>query len=238
VACTRQPPRLSGGSQGPADRSARSRIPRSPWPCSSGRAFRARLSVAAAGHRERVGQLLDRDLCRRGAGVLDDVVQGFLHDPVGRRLQRRSERAGCRIAAHFDVDVGGAQAGGAEVGERVGGADDPCSLARLRQRITREVIDLGQRVCRALGIAFSRAAGRSRRRTPGWGQANEHGPGTTRSTPHRLIPQPVVHSQRATSRRTTTKDSAGPDCRILAMRKYVGGLGLRRSEEPISRRGP
>jgi hypothetical protein len=45
---------------------------------------------------------------------------------------------------------------------------------------------------------------RSRRRTPRWGQANEHGPGTTRSTSHQSILQSVVHSQRATSRRTTS----------------------------------
>ena len=32
---------------------------------------------------------------------------------------------------------------------------------------------------------------RSRRRTPGWGQAIEHGPGTTRSTSHRVDP-PIV----------------------------------------------
>ena len=41
------------------------------------------------------------------------------------------------------------------------------------------------------------------RRTPGWGQAIEHGPGTTRSTSHRSISNPVVHSIRATSRRTS-----------------------------------
>jgi hypothetical protein len=41
----------------------------------------------------------------------------------------------------------------------------------------------------------------------GWGQAIEHGPRTTRSTSHRSILQSVVHSQRATSRRTTTKRS-------------------------------
>jgi len=44
---------------------------------------------------------------------------------------------------------------------------------------------------------------KSRRRTPRWGQANEHRPGTTRSTSHQSILQSVVHSQRATSRRTT-----------------------------------
>ena len=48
---------------------------------------------------------------------------------------------------------------------------------------------------------------RSRRRTPRWGQANEHGPGTTRSTSHRSILQSVVHSQCATSRRTTSRSS-------------------------------
>ena len=36
------------------------------------------------------------------------------------------------------------------------------------------------------------------RRTPGWGQAIEHGPGTTRST-HSSISNPVVHSLCATS---------------------------------------
>jgi hypothetical protein len=45
---------------------------------------------------------------------------------------------------------------------------------------------------------------KSRRRTPRWGQANEHRPGTTRSTSHQSILQSVVHSQRATSRRTTS----------------------------------
>jgi hypothetical protein len=64
---------------------------------------------------------------------------------------------------------------------------------------------------------------RSRRRTPRWGQANEHGPGTTRSTSHRSILQSVVHSQRATSRRTTIRSSAarGPQLRnrAIAMRQ-------------------
>jgi hypothetical protein len=41
-------------------------------------------------------------------------------------------------------------------------------------------------------------------RTSRWGQAIEHGPGTTRSTSHQSILQSVVHSQRATSRRTTS----------------------------------
>jgi hypothetical protein len=36
----------------------------------------------------------------------------------------------------------------------------------------------------------------------GWGQAIEHGPGTTRSTSHQSTLRPVVHSLRATSRRT------------------------------------
>jgi hypothetical protein len=48
---------------------------------------------------------------------------------------------------------------------------------------------------------------RSRRRTSRWGQAIEHGPGTTRSTSHQSILQSVVHSQRATSRRTTNLSS-------------------------------
>ena len=50
---------------------------------------------------------------------------------------------------------------------------------------------------------------KSRRRTPGWGQATEHGPGTTRSTSHPLILQSVVHSQRATSRRTANRIDIG-----------------------------
>ena len=62
---------------------------------------------------------------------------------------------------------------------------------------------------------------RSRRRTPRWGQAIEHGPGTTRSPSHRSILQSVVHSQRATSRRTTTSrrptaESPPPGYRIRA----------------------
>ena len=48
---------------------------------------------------------------------------------------------------------------------------------------------------------------RSRRRTSRWGQAIEHGPGTTRSTSHQSILQSVVHSFRATSRRTTKSSS-------------------------------
>jgi len=50
------------------------------------------------------------------------------------------------------------------------------------------------------------------RRTPGRGQAIEHGPGTTRSTSHQSILQSVVHSQRATSRRTTNLSSADMRC--------------------------
>ena len=48
---------------------------------------------------------------------------------------------------------------------------------------------------------------KSQRRTSRWGQAIEHGPGTTRSTSHPLTLQSVVHSQRATSRRTTNLSS-------------------------------
>jgi hypothetical protein len=43
---------------------------------------------------------------------------------------------------------------------------------------------------------------RAGRRAPRWGQAIEHGPGTTRST-HQSISNPVVHSMRATSCRTS-----------------------------------
>jgi hypothetical protein len=42
------------------------------------------------------------------------------------------------------------------------------------------------------------------RRTPRWGQAIEHGPGTTRST-HQSISNPVVHSLCATSGRTSPR---------------------------------
>jgi hypothetical protein len=48
----------------------------------------------------------------------------------------------------------------------------------------------------------------AKRRTSRWGQAIEHGPGTPRSTSHRLDPPSVVHSQRATSRRTTSRERA------------------------------
>ena len=57
---------------------------------------------------------------------------------------------------------------------------------------------------------------RSRRRTPRWGQAIEHGPGTTRSTSHPLILQSVVHSQRATSCRTSTSNTLGCPRRTFA----------------------
>jgi hypothetical protein len=56
---------------------------------------------------------------------------------------------------------------------------------------------------------------RAERRTPRWGQANEHEPRTTRSTSHPLILQSVVHSQRATSRRTAT--SIGVDARLTPL---------------------
>jgi hypothetical protein len=59
----------------------------------------------------------------------------------------------------------------------------------------------------------------------GRGQANEHGPGTTRSTSHPLILQSVVHSFRATSRRTVHSTSAAP----AARRACVGGG----AEEPL-----
>jgi hypothetical protein len=49
---------------------------------------------------------------------------------------------------------------------------------------------------------------RAGRRTPGWGQAIEHGPGTTRST-HSSISNPVVHSLCATSGRTSPLRSSG-----------------------------
>ena len=44
---------------------------------------------------------------------------------------------------------------------------------------------------------------KSRRRTPRWGQAIEHGPGTTAQLTFPSISNPVVHSIRATSRRTS-----------------------------------
>ncbi len=50
---------------------------------------------------------------------------------------------------------------------------------------------------------------KSRRRTPRWGQAIEHGPGTTRST-HQSISNPVVHSLCATSGRTSPLRSCDP----------------------------
>jgi len=56
----------------------------------------------------------------------------------------------------------------------------------------------------------------------GRGQAVEHGPGTTRSTTHPLILQSVVHSFRATSRRTVQSASeayASGGARILGLRK-------------------
>ena len=49
----------------------------------------------------------------------------------------------------------------------------------------------------------------------GRGQAVEHGPGTTRSTSHPLILQSVVHSFRATSRRTVHLESLGISHRTL-----------------------
>jgi hypothetical protein len=48
---------------------------------------------------------------------------------------------------------------------------------------------------------------RSRRRTSRWGQAIEHGPGTTRSTSHPVDLQSCVHSLRATSRGTASRSS-------------------------------
>jgi hypothetical protein len=60
---------------------------------------------------------------------------------------------------------------------------------------------------------------RAKRRTPRWGQANEHGPGTTRSTSHQLILQSVVHSQRATSRRTSRTNSRP----VIALPSANGG---------------
>ena len=48
---------------------------------------------------------------------------------------------------------------------------------------------------------------KSRRRTSRWGQAIEHGPGTTRSTSHQSILQSCVLSLRATSRRTAWSGS-------------------------------
>jgi hypothetical protein len=48
---------------------------------------------------------------------------------------------------------------------------------------------------------------KSQRRTPRWGQAIEHGPGTTAQLTFPSISNPVVHSIRATSRRTSPKTS-------------------------------
>ena len=51
---------------------------------------------------------------------------------------------------------------------------------------------------------------RSRRVTPRRGQVIEHEPGTTRSTSHQLILQSIVHSLRATSRRTVHRGRDWP----------------------------
>jgi hypothetical protein len=58
---------------------------------------------------------------------------------------------------------------------------------------------------------------KSQRRTPRWGQAIEHGPGTTAQLTFPSISNPVVHSIRATSRRTSPRHScegrrAGREC--------------------------
>jgi hypothetical protein len=65
---------------------------------------------------------------------------------------------------------------------------------------------------------------RAGRRTPGWGQAIEHGPGTTRST-HSSISNPVVHSLCATSGRTSPYRSSGlsphmSKALVLSMRTF------------------
>lgn len=54
---------------------------------------------------------------------------------------------------------------------------------------------------------------KSRTTHVGAGTGHEHGPGTTRSTSHRLILQSVVHSLRATSRRSVLSISAEDDRR-------------------------
>jgi hypothetical protein len=59
---------------------------------------------------------------------------------------------------------------------------------------------------------------KSRRVTPRWRQAIEHGPGTTRSTSHPLILQSVVLSFRATSRRTVHLDTLPRDDRRACVR--------------------
>jgi hypothetical protein len=67
--------------------------------------------------------------------------------------------------------------------------------------------------------SFAPRRPRARRRTSRWGQAIEHGPGTTGSTPHSSILHPVAHSTRATSRRTHKLDtSSGVDRRCRSTR--------------------
>ena len=77
-------------------------------------------------------------------------------------------------------------------------------------RLTRPVFPLPvaarmERAALGLSPELRTPPTKSRRRTSGWGQAIEHGPGTTRSPSHQSILQSVVHSQRATSRRTTSR---------------------------------
>ncbi len=62
------------------------------------------------------------------------------------------------------------------------------------------------------------------RRTPRWGQAIEHGPGTTRSTSHQSISNPVVHSIRASSCRTSPlRSSPGRRSREESLRRGASG---------------
>ena len=80
---------------------------------------------------------------------------------------------------------------------------------------------------------------RSRRRTSGRGQAIEHGPGTTPLNSHQSILQSVVHSQRATSRRTTkSRRLVGPRSRPAQPCFCGNQISRRTSTEPSRCRKP
>ena len=82
---------------------------------------------------------------------------------------------------------------------------------------------------------------RSRRRTPGWGQAIEHGPGTTRSTSHQLILQScsslttcdlVSHRHKRASRACNLRASARIEAVVRPGRRCWSQGGDERRRPP------
>ena len=131
----------------PPNSAARSRMPTRPWPPGLGGGG----ALAGVGDRqlERVGAVAERDRGVRAAGVLDDVRQRLLHDPVGGQVDALRQRPRLALDGQLDADAGGA-----------GALEQLVELAepRLRRELGRVVLAAAQQLQRAVHLGHRLAA--------------------------------------------------------------------------------